>query len=376
MTAHLRCDCGNQLRVFEHHVGRRVQCPACGKSHVVTADGITPALPAAGAAAGQGSRGRKRVLLVLLLLLLLAAGAMTPLLLFRKSTPQSEGDDLALIPANAEGFATLRVADLWKTPAMQKALKKGDDPAPWLVQQTGLRPEEVERLSGVTLDIDNRIGWIIVRTVAPYDVDALLSRLNNRREIFYQENRYHFGEGPDGNSRALYLAGPSVVVAGTETGVKRCLDFVKERPVKGPLESLVALAAEGKHTAVAAIFPPGGSVALSQKQHLGGIQRITVTLDVTDRSTLEATGRIASEDQATSYCKSLTAIQRAPKWIRKVTLATVLAGQAPSLVGPVDRLLDQVEFTQDRRDIRAAVSLDDGSNLAEGLLRLWKGLGQ
>ena len=60
--------------------------------------------------------------------------------------PQGEGDDLALIPANAQGFISIRLADLWKTPAAQEALKKGRedgppqaDPAERMERETGLR---------------------------------------------------------------------------------------------------------------------------------------------------------------------------------------------------------------------------------------------
>jgi hypothetical protein len=86
MTAQLRCECGNQLRVSEHHLGRHVQCPGCGRSHLVTsADltasgsvaGVTSTLQAARRSIAQPSRGGKRLLQSLLVLLILAAGAAT-----------------------------------------------------------------------------------------------------------------------------------------------------------------------------------------------------------------------------------------------------------------------------------------------------------
>jgi hypothetical protein len=374
MTAHLRCDCGNQLRVFEHHVGRRVQCPACGKSHVVTADGITPALPAAGALAGQGSRGRKRAVLVLLLLLLLAAGAMTPLLLFRKSTSQSEGDDLALIPANAEGFGTLRLADLWKSPAMRKALKKGNDSGAKMEEEVGLRPEEIERLSGVSIDVDDRIGWIVVRTVAPFDVRKVFARLNNPREVPYQDNRYHLGEGPEGNTRALYLAGTRVMVMGTEQGVRRCLDFVKEGPATGPLEPIIALAAEGKHTAVAGVFPRGERMSLDPHSHLDGIQRITATLDVSEKVELDARAQLTSKEAAMGADK---AIQKPLKIAQALLmLAQFKGGEEGRIARSLTELMSQVKIERANSELRATAHIDDGSSVAEGLLGLPRLLGQ
>ena len=55
-------------------------------------------------------------------------------------------DDLALIPADARGFLSVRVADLWQTPAVRKGVanaKKRDpkleDPAERMGE--GVRPE-------------------------------------------------------------------------------------------------------------------------------------------------------------------------------------------------------------------------------------------
>ncbi len=186
MTSRMLCDCGNQLRVSAHHAGRLVQCPVCGKSCLVTIETLTASprsigdeavLPAGSSCTALPSARRKWRLPLAALLLALAVGAATWWLLFREDGRAKDGDDMLLIPGNAQGFVSIRLADLWKTPAMQKALRTADNLAARMEAETGLRPEEVERLSGVIVDMDDRVGWLVVRTVEPYDMKKVLARL-------------------------------------------------------------------------------------------------------------------------------------------------------------------------------------------------------
>ena len=382
MTAQLRCECGNQLRVTEHHLGRRVQCPGCGKSHLVTSDeltaspsvaGITPTLSAARRTIAQPDRRGKWLLpWLLVLLLVLAAGAATWWFLHRPpSIPEIEGDDLALVPADAQGFGSIRLADLWKTPAMQKAIEKRDDPGARIEQETGLRPEEVERLSGVSVDIENRTGWVIVRTLTPYDVRKVLSRLHGRRQVSYQDNRYHVGTTPDGSTRALYFAGTRVIVAGTETGVKRCLDFVKRGQMMGPLEPVIALAAEGKHTAVAGVMPPERRLTLPLMDEVVGITGIDVTLDVSEQVNVDGKARFRNPDAAK---KTQQSIRGRLKLVRLGLVALQFQGGQEAVA--LGRLLDQVKFTQKGNDILVTAHIDDGRSVVEALLALPRLLGK
>jgi hypothetical protein len=225
MTAQLRCDCGNLLRIAEHHVGRRVACPGCGKSHLVTADnvsgsqsnvGITLALPAK-AKSARPSRRSKWLFLLLAGLLLLGGAGVAWWLRHREtmSDTLAEIDDLSLVPANVQGFGSVRLADLWKTLAMQNAKKKREDDLGQMIErETGLKPEQVERVSGITVEVEHRkraivvkIGWTVIRTVAPYDPKVLLSHLTDRQQVPYQDHDYHVGTAADHRTYAVFFAG-------------------------------------------------------------------------------------------------------------------------------------------------------------------------
>src|ERR1700722_11244696 len=59
-----------------------------------------------------------------LLMVLLAGGAtgVWSVLVSEGAQPGPDIEDLALIPANGQGFLSVRLAELWKTPAAQKGV--------------------------------------------------------------------------------------------------------------------------------------------------------------------------------------------------------------------------------------------------------------
>jgi hypothetical protein len=85
----MACPCGKILKVDESAVGRRVRCPACGLSQVVSDGGAFPAQPRAAVATAAPAAPRQRTAAtagggsgyLLLLLLLLGGGAIAGMLL-------------------------------------------------------------------------------------------------------------------------------------------------------------------------------------------------------------------------------------------------------------------------------------------------------
>jgi hypothetical protein len=311
MAVYLVCKCGRQLYIPEDHAGRQVKCPGCGESHLAPAESPGFEKRARSAANFSGrprGRGKGLVLALVILVLLAGGGAVWWFWWGRGEGRQPEGDDLALIPANAQAFVSIRLADLWNSPAAQKALKQprdegkpSEDPAEKMERETGVRPEEVERLTLVTINADEKMGWLLARTLRPYDRAKVLARLSDGRQEIYRGRTYHLGTGPDNQQRAVYFAGTRVIVAGTEEGVKRCLHFAAGERVKGPLEPVIALAG-GKHTAVAGGYPAGGPMEKVKNnanlKNLEKVKLITATMDVTDRAHLETKAKLSSADEA------------------------------------------------------------------------------
>jgi hypothetical protein len=386
MALQLVCDCGKQLNVPDAHAGRTVQCPTCGRAHQIP---VSAAAPGAVPAAGRDGKGKTWVLVVLVLLIL--AGAALWWWYFyhnAPSVPGTEGDDLALIPSNAPGFLSTRLADLWNAPATHKALKKArendpgrEDPAIQMERETGLTPEDVERLTAVDIDLDRRLGWVIVRTLKPYDSRKILTKLHDRREVAYKKGQvYHVGTTAENQTAAIHFVGTRVLVAGSEEGVQRCLDFLAEAPATGPLSPAITLAG-GKHTAVGC-FRVEGALARRLEanvftKNLTTTKKVTSTLEVDTGAILETTIKTASEEDAKKLQKEATKYQN-PKGfgagLLRTTAVTVALGENAALAGPLLKVYDKSKFEQKGDSVIATTRFDDGSSVAEMLLLLAKKL--
>ena len=374
MPVQFVCPCGKELRIPDEHAGRRIMCPACGASHV--APGPDPAGDVRPATPGQARPARRKIPLLLplvLLLVLLAAGAGAYWWFFRGSAgPEAEGDDLALVPPEAEAFISVRLADLWNTPAAMKAVLKMEegDPGQKMEEVTGLRPLEVERLTVVVMDSKRRIGWAAVRTRALYDRTKLLKPLQGPTERVHREMRYFLGTATDGEPRAIWFVGSRVVVVGSEEGVRLCLDFAARGSAAGPLTPMIEQA-RGTHTAVAGLCPKGRPDKKANKIPVLGelleAKRITATLDVNENAVLEGKATMASETAAKELVRTINNNRF------QITLAlaglAAFGGDKAKVLAPLLELFGKTKFSS-KGDEATATAKIDGERAAEMLLEL------
>jgi hypothetical protein len=313
------------------------------------------------------------------LLLLVACGVLTWWVFRSKQAPTPEGDDLALIPANAQAFLGIHLAELWKTPAMREALRErrerdpeAEDPAETLDRQTGLRPEQVERLTVVTIDSGRRLGWAVARTLAAYDRARVLHRLGSSRQVFHQGQSYHLGMGADGRPAAVSFVGTRVLVAGPEEGVRLCLELAGKAS-KRPLESVISLLASGQHTAVAGVNPQASGETMKLQAGLPtleNIRLITATLDVNEKVVLEAKAELVSEETAERLSEVLKGYLAKAKLLGLVALVDPEGPVAKSLA-----LLRKMKVTQQGNQVKLKADVEKGSSVAGLLLTLpgpWK----
>lgn len=150
--------------------------------------------------------------------------------------------DLALVPPQATGFVTVRLADAWDLHAVR-------DVRPALAKLTGIEkaigsaPAAVERLTALLLDtIPGSEPLLVVATHTPYAPRKVLDVLApGAREETVPAGSLHVT--PRG--RAVLLVKDRVYVVGPEAGVRQLL-MAREGKVAGPLTGARALAAQ-KH---------------------------------------------------------------------------------------------------------------------------------
>jgi hypothetical protein len=265
------CVCGKQLQAKSEFAGRSTRCPNCGAPVQVpagaaadTANRVQAARPAfptaappAAAVAGaspplvKGKAGKKRSVLPWVLsavaVLLLAGGVLLWWFLWG-NRPDA---DLVYVPTDAQGFVSVRVADLWKSDALQKAVQ--DDDVKKLAEQTkdlfGLGPADVERATFVVNDMEKEEMWAIFLTAKAYKKDDLLGKIEKvagaKPEAATAKDKTYYKV--PGKDTALYFPNDRVIVVIHSKAVERFLEVTPRKKKDGALAPALKQVASGKH---------------------------------------------------------------------------------------------------------------------------------
>jgi hypothetical protein len=236
--------------------------------------------------------------------------------------------DLDFLDPTAQGFVTLKVAEVWNLDVTQKFYKQIRAENPLLEEGvravegfTGLGLGDIERVSAVVTDADKQIGWGVAATRKPYDRKKILAQLKGAREARHEDKTYHvlagMGDRP-GQEMAVYFVNDRIAVAGPQDGLKRCLSFVAAKKSAGPLRDAIQLAAGGKHHLVAGVHPPAERLKEFKVAFKGmakgfvwviDVRAATLTVDLGSTARLDATLTFADEDRAREAFKTLDVLR-------------------------------------------------------------------
>jgi hypothetical protein len=407
MPISFSCPCGKQLRVADEHAGKRVRCPSCGETALVPGGAITTApaaapamlrfrcacgqsmqaraeyagdeavcpacqarvtIPGAARAEPPAGRPRKRsaLLLVLLgvgvLLVLGVGGGLAGWWFFFRDS----GADLDLVPANAQVVVSIRVADVWKTDAVQDAFRRikdqtGKDPIDSMRDETGLEPADIERLTVVAEDVsgDKDRVWVIVLTRKAYDKEKLLGKLSGRREMSHEGRTIHTGTATKGKEVALHFVSRRVFVVGPEQGVKRAVAFRSMRRSSGPLDEAIKLARGKKHVVVGVNLPAEKMKAIKEEmtgkeaafKPLADVRTVTVACNVGSDLDVEATLQFAGGDAAR---EARGALENGLKVVRAELLGLKAKTKGQEGLpdwGAIDAALESIKVEQRDKDV-------------------------
>jgi hypothetical protein len=214
--------------------------------------------------------------------------------------------DADLIPGNAQGFAILRPADLLYTGLARKALAEaqkagppGGDPLKQAEEETGVNFADVESVAVVVADFDKKVGWGLATGTRPWDRDKL------RAKWFKGQEPEKVAQGgwtlevvvtPDGERKAVCFLTDTLLAAGPEEGVKRCVGLIGSRPA-GPLDGTLQFAGE-KHLLLVGGTPPPDLMTQARVglppeweslKPVLDAKGMSLTLDLGDQLTLDAT---------------------------------------------------------------------------------------
>jgi hypothetical protein len=163
------------------------------------------------------------------------------------------------VPPDAVGLVSLRVADVWNSEAVRQMLAQLPpgmaDVAGEAEKSTGLKPDEVERVTLVVFDPKDETVWLAVATRGPVDRQKILGKLApGATEGTHQGKAYHVAG--EGKRVALHFADDrTFVVAPAEPALKRCLELAARASASGPLADGVRASTAGADHLVAAVAP-------------------------------------------------------------------------------------------------------------------------
>jgi hypothetical protein len=373
MSLHMVCSCGNGLIVPEEHVGRQVKCPRCGKS-VAVPRGV-PGVAVSPQAAPK--RGRPVLFVLLGLLLLLSIGAAV-FGLWRYSQlgsgPSGDGPevgDLALLPADAQMVATIRMAELYKMPAARDAFEQvrqrdpnKEDPAARMERETGLKPDEIERLHIVGFDVDKQSGWVVARTLAPIDRNKVLDKLAGRIDLRHVERRYYVGKTGAGADVAIHFAGPNVLVLANEEGMKKAMEQAAKPVTEGPLKPIIGLVETSKSQAIVGLNAQAGGLDPIKKnlpikfESFDKIKVLRLTLDADDKeAALSATAEMPDEKAAKALRTSLGVILGTVQLLYLPAIRN-RGGDEAKIAAILDKLISAMKFTVKGNEVQATAKTE------------------
>ena len=298
--------CGNAMKARVSYAGRSTLCPKCQASVTIPDRETRHSGPAkkssVGLFVGLGVG-----------LLLLIGGIIVAVMLMKKDGPgdgfaKADIDDLSLVPANAQGLVCLKAATLWQTPAVQKAVldyRRDNPDKPDLVKrletESGLKPEEIERVTRVITDASKEEGWTIVKTKKPYDAKALTSRVRNPQTKSHLDSPYVVGVDSQNQPIAFAPVSPSVFVVGKEEGVRQALGLIATPIAKGNLAPVIEMCRKDDHV-VFGYNPAAGRVEGSKGgfdlSKLNDMELLSGTVNVREQTELNARARADSDEKA------------------------------------------------------------------------------
>jgi hypothetical protein len=296
------------------------------------------------------------------------------------AAPEPGVTDVDLIPGDAQGFAVLRVADLWNADLARKALAEATkqkaappDPARTIVEQIGLDPVDVERITIVLADAQKQIGWGLVTTAKPLDRDTLISKWLKGRQAKQTEHAgrtLEMAVTPDGMRFGVCFLSKSLFLAGPEVGVKRCLDLVGKRPA-GPLDGAIGRVGEKHLLLVAATFPPdlmkqlrqGLSEEMEAVKPLFDMAGATLALDLERHLTLDVSLRLPDEvkcKEAKRVVEDLAGLARLslPSFKNGLVMKALPPGMVPAFYEQLRAALLRVYVEQAAAEVRVRTFLD------------------
>ncbi len=168
--------------------------------------------------------------------------------------------DLALVPDDAQGFVTVRVADTYNDSTVKSVLAMvklgGIDPDKEMEKATGFGPADLERATMIIKDAKQDQVWAVLSLNKPYDKAKVAQAMKLEAAEKKHEGK-SYQATRDGGTVVHFASDRRLVLAPKEEALKMALEVMSGKRKGGGGKLAGAISAAGKnHLAAGFVIPP------------------------------------------------------------------------------------------------------------------------
>jgi hypothetical protein len=294
--------------------------------------------------------------------------------------------DLALVPPDALGFVSVRVADFWDSDPVKEVLRESPEAAMMAglpKNLFGLGPADVERATYVLKDYRTEATWVLFRTVKPYDQKDLLAKIEKLsgqkpEKRTHKDKDYYVLKGGD-NPDVLHFLDDRMFVFAREKGIRPFLELSPRTKAEGPLAPALERANAGKRHLVAGMgpLPDDEMIQALRKNPPPDFKAFSVFLD--EKSVLatvhlgkeleiDVTGSFADADTAKKAKGALEGLKGTGRFLLDAQKQNAM-GEMKAALEQGDKALESIQLEQDGPEVRIRAGIEVKASTVAALLK-------
>jgi hypothetical protein len=274
--------------------------------------------------------------------------------------------DLELIPGDALGFVTIRVADIVKSDVGKQILdglkNAQGNPLALMEQQFGVSLGDIERVSIVVPSMEFTTVWAVVLFSKPVDQTKISAGMGAQAQK-HQDKQYYASR-----TTALYFSDDKTLIVGAPTGVRHFLQASSRGKATGPLTNLVKQAVASRNHIFGAEAPAAVMQGFKNqlKQAPGGemfaplleLQTATMTIDFGASETkIDVTASFPNEGTAKKAQETLQSVLPLAKIALSAQKKQVAGTPFAPAFSVVEQALNDLKIQQQGPDLKIAINL-------------------
>ncbi|MFM7151499.1 MAG: hypothetical protein ACKO23_16865, partial [Gemmataceae bacterium] len=228
-----------------------------------------------------------------------------------------------------------------------------------LENHIGLRPEQVERVSMVSMNWEKRLDWAVLETTEDCDPDRVIVAVKASQREEVGDRPLLLGEDAQGRPLAVMFIHRRMLVAGPPDGVRACARHLQKSAA--PSTPLLDLAQKSRDQHIVGGWNPTEEWRRSLEANpaaapLADLRGAQIIGTITERARFEARGQASSVEKARSIQSALQS------WLSLARLSLPLmalkGAEQARAAQQVGRWINQIKIRPDGTDLTAELDTD------------------